>query len=88
MTRATHDRHAGATRPAAVDAMLDDPATRGRVADLLLDAEPALGGAGLAEYRAQRALMEGNPQEAAEWLARSVSPRASYLRTIHAALRH
>lgn len=41
MTRATHDRHAGATRPAAVDAMLDDPATRGRVADLLLDAEPA-----------------------------------------------
>jgi spermidine synthase len=48
----------------------------------LLEAEPDLQGAGLAEYRAQLALMSGNPREAAAWLDRSVSPRAPYLRTI------
>lgn len=47
-----------------------------------LEAEPNLQGDGLAEYHAQRALMEGRPGEAAEWLARSTSPRAPYLRAI------
>jgi spermidine synthase len=50
----------------------------------LLSAEPALSGPGLAEYRAQLALMNANPREAAAWLAQAISPRASELATIRA----
>jgi hypothetical protein len=50
----------------------------------VLSAEPWLQGPGVAEYRAQLALMNGNPREAADWLAQSVSPRASELLTIRA----
>jgi spermidine synthase len=50
----------------------------------LLSAEPGLDGVGLAEHRAQLALMNGNPREAADWLAQSISPRASELVTIRA----
>jgi hypothetical protein len=51
-------------------------------AQSLLGTEPGLQGAGLAEYRAQVALMDGNPAEAADWLSRSTSPRARELNTI------
>ena len=50
----------------------------------ILQAQPGAGGAGLAEYQAQLALMNGRPREAAEWLARAVSPRAHELLTIRA----
>jgi hypothetical protein len=50
----------------------------------LLGAEPGLQGPGVAEYRAQLALMNGSPRQAADWLAQSVSPRARELLTIRA----
>jgi len=53
-------------------------------AHALMSAEPGLQGAGVAEYRAQVALMNGNPREAADWLGQSVSPRAGELLTIRA----
>ena len=48
----------------------------------LLSSTPGLQGPGVAEYRAQLALMNGNPREAADWLAQSVSPRAHELAAI------
>jgi predicted membrane-bound spermidine synthase len=53
-------------------------------ADALIRAQPGLQGVGVAEYRAQLALMNGDPREAAEWLSRAMSPRARELSTIRA----
>jgi hypothetical protein len=50
----------------------------------LMTADPGVRGAGVAEYRAQVALMNGKFREAADWLAQSVSPRADELLTIRA----
>lgn len=50
---------------------------------LLRDA-PDFQGVGVAEYRAQVALMNGDFGEAADWLARSVSPKAAEFATIRA----
>jgi predicted membrane-bound spermidine synthase len=53
-------------------------------ADSLVRLDPGLQGEGLAEYRAQIALMKGRPSEAADWLSRTASPRARELQTIRA----